>query len=331
MKNLNSKENQKNIKTFDRKNFYTNDDSAKVFIFALLLPQILAFVLTLVAGLCGANSENIVYRIFALVVAPISSTLIFLLYNKTFHFSLKASSLSNKPSLKDSFMTIFIALVLLFGVMMFTNLIDAFLGYVLKYPPVLNQIQTGISLPLPLNNGWWLVLSIFLLALLPAITEELIFRGIVLQGLRKNYSDIVAICVSALFFALMHASLQQLIYPLLIGLVFGWLAIRTGSIITTMIAHFLNNLIVVVMAYIKVNYNFEFGAFQNVWWYYLLAFALLLVTGVIIYLIDRFYFKRKNKREFEKESVAKPSVFWWVGLAVGCILLILNTILEYLG
>lgn len=328
---MENKRQQKQIdnKTFDKRNFYTNDDSGKVAIFALLLPYILMFILSLVAGLIerGMNVESgtitghVGFLIPATLLTQLSFLGIFVLYNKMFGITYKASTITNKPKWQDILIAILVACVSLFGLLLFTNCHDVFLRDVLKFD--LSEGLTGI----PLTNFGWFILNLLLLGILPGVCEELIFRGVVLQGLRKNFSDGVAIVVSALMFALFHTNLQQLIYPFILGLILAWIAIRSGSLIVSIIVHTTNNFIVILLAYI----NKPFAEFQNVWWYYLLAFGLVAITGVIIYLIDRFYFKRKNRNDIEKERVAKTSPFVWLGIGVSVILLVLDTIMRYLG
>lgn len=74
-------------------------------------------------------------------------------------------------------------------------------------------------------------LVLLLMAVLPAVCEELAFRGFVLSGLRSRLSPSWAVFLSALFFGLAHASaLQQTISATLLGLVLGYIAIKTQQI-----------------------------------------------------------------------------------------------------
>lgn len=85
----------------------------------------------------------------------------------------------------------------------------------------------------------WL-LSMVGTAVLPAILEELLFRGVVM-GLLRPAGDRVAILVSALLFSLAHGTLTQIPFAFVLGLVFGFLYVRTGSLLVPMALHFLNN------------------------------------------------------------------------------------------
>ena len=77
-------------------------------------------------------------------------------------------------------------------------------------------------------------------AVLPALSEEFAFRGIVMGSLRK-YSDGLAIVVSSAAFALMHGNFVQLPFTFCSGLVFGFIALKANSLLPAIIIHFLNN------------------------------------------------------------------------------------------
>lgn len=86
-------------------------------------------------------------------------------------------------------------------------------------------------------------LALFVMCVAAPVLEELIFRGIVLKGLLKNYSPWVAIGQSALLFGLIHINPVQIVGAGLIGLLLGWLYYRTRSLWLCMAGHSLNNLV----------------------------------------------------------------------------------------
>lgn len=90
--------------------------------------------------------------------------------------------------------------------------------------------------------GWWG--AILKVAVVAPIVEELIFRGLILHGLRRNYNAFTAVFVSALLFALFHLNPWQFPATFVLGLLLGWLTIRTNSIILAIIGHSINNLLV---------------------------------------------------------------------------------------
>ena len=91
--------------------------------------------------------------------------------------------------------------------------------------------------------------SVLVLALMPAITEEIAFRGYILSGLERAYRPRTAILLSAFLFAFLHAmiSLFQQFFPAaLLGLILGVVAYRTGSLWPGAVLHFVNNALAVV-------------------------------------------------------------------------------------
>ncbi len=86
--------------------------------------------------------------------------------------------------------------------------------------------------------------ALLVFALVPAITEELAFRGFILSGLERTYPARSAIVLSALLFGFLHVLLslfQQLFGATLLGLVLGLLAVKTRSLWPGVAFHFVNN------------------------------------------------------------------------------------------
>lgn len=82
--------------------------------------------------------------------------------------------------------------------------------------------------------------------LVPALAEEYVCRGVILQSLRK-YGDAAAILFSALIFALMHGNMSQAPFAFFLGIVIGRMVILTESLWTGIAIHVVNNLYAVVM------------------------------------------------------------------------------------
>jgi membrane protease YdiL (CAAX protease family) len=73
------------------------------------------------------------------------------------------------------------------------------------------------------------------------ITEELLFRGFVLTRLVERWGARVAIVVSALAFGAVHLEPWQAVFAALLGGYFGWLAVRTRSVLPCIVGHLANN------------------------------------------------------------------------------------------
>jgi len=92
----------------------------------------------------------------------------------------------------------------------------------------------------------WSVLVVF--ALLPALCEELLFRGFIFAGLLENKGVLRAVIGSSVLFGLSHGVLQQSICATAMGLILGWMAYRTGGIACTFAFHLLHNSISMTLA-----------------------------------------------------------------------------------
>jgi sodium transport system permease protein len=80
-------------------------------------------------------------------------------------------------------------------------------------------------------------LPYLMLAFLPAVCEEIAFRGFVLSGLRHLGSKWWAIGLSAVFFGMAHGVVQQSLSAAVLGLVIGYVAVQTGSLVPCMLFH----------------------------------------------------------------------------------------------
>jgi ABC-type transport system involved in Fe-S cluster assembly, permease and ATPase components len=117
-----------------------------------------------------------------------------------------------------------------------------------------------------------------------SIVEELIFRGVIMHGLMRNYSKSTAIFASALMFALFHLNPWQFPATFILGLLLGLLMVRTNNIILCIIGHAINNGLVLI----SIQYAAEL---QNTTFFLsgkttqlLLSFILSVVALVFIYI-----------------------------------------------
>ncbi len=85
---------------------------------------------------------------------------------------------------------------------------------------------------------WQIVL---LLAVTPAICEELAFRGFLLSGFRHLGHKGMAIILSSAFFGVMHGLLQQSVTAFVLGLLLGYLAVQTSSLLPCIAFHGIHN------------------------------------------------------------------------------------------
>ena len=101
------------------------------------------------------------------------------------------------------------------------------------------------------SGGPELFLQFMALCVLPAVTEELFFRG-ALQGLLRPCGSAVAIFGPALLFSLLHLDAIQGLTALVCGVFLGWLAERSGSILPGILLHFVNNCLAFCNLYLRL-------------------------------------------------------------------------------
>ncbi len=143
---------------------------------------------------------------------------------------------------------------------------------------------------LEVKSFWGLLFNLLMIAILPAIGEELMFRGLFQRLLKDWLKNIhVAIFISAFFFAAMHLQFYGFLPRMMLGILFGYLFFWTGSIWVPIFAHFINNGAAVVVSYLEKIGVFQgdyeqFGATENVWF----ILASVLCTGLFLFMIYKF-------------------------------------------
>lgn len=93
-----------------------------------------------------------------------------------------------------------------------------------------------------------LVPTVLAIGVMPAIAEELVFRGVLARSLASRLPALAAIAISSAVFAIYHLQPAQMVTTFILGLALGYLTLRARSIVPAMICHFLNNTIAVVIA-----------------------------------------------------------------------------------
>ena len=89
---------------------------------------------------------------------------------------------------------------------------------------------------------------VLLLGLLPAVAEELLFRGWCLRGFRSQMSGLAAVVLSSVLFGAFHLEPERIAFTTALGLGLGFLALRSGSVCPGLLAHALHNGITVAFA-----------------------------------------------------------------------------------
>lgn len=144
-----------------------------------------------------------------------------------------------------------------------------------------------------LGSRWgYLVICIF-----APLVEELVFRGAILKALLQGYrSHWMAIAVSALIFAVVHANPIQMPHAFLMGLLLGWMYYRTKSVIPGILVHWVNN----TMAYVV--YNMGYNSITEIWGNNGRSITLAVVFSLLIFIPALFQLHQRMKPADEVRS-----------------------------
>ncbi len=160
------------------------------------------------------------------------------------------------PSLKDTSLIIILAFCM-FPVTSFTGEINAavhlpsWLSGIEKW--MIEKEQTADNLIDSLISSerfWVMLLNLLTIAVLPAIAEELIFRGVLQKIFSKLFrSDHFGIWFTAFVFSTVHFQFFGFVPRFILGLTFGYLYFWSSTIWVPVTAHFINNAFPVIMTY----------------------------------------------------------------------------------
>ncbi len=101
---------------------------------------------------------------------------------------------------------------------------------------------------LPVLSGWNILPALLVVALLPAIFEETLFRGIITRNMgRSGWGIFAAAFLSGALFSLFHGNPSQTLYQFICGVCFALVYLRAGSIFPAMLSHFCNNAVILLL------------------------------------------------------------------------------------
>jgi len=277
----------------NKRNYFDLNDAGKGSALFIILQNLFILVLTgaIYAGfyygqIGGLLITALLESMFVLTVFVIAST-------SGVHFA-RATLLNKKPNVKQVVLAIILAFVCLYGFSGVTNVFYYFLrtlGY------------EGTNADLAVTTAGGLIIEIICVCIVPAFCEEMLFRGLILNGLRK-LGKWPAILLSAGLFMLMHGNPDQTIFQFVLGIVLGLAFYNTGSIWVPMIIHFTNNFYVTVISFITNTMDTSGAESSEITSSDLVpillsAVAIAVVAAFLIYIICNF---------MKKKADAKPPV-----------------------
>ncbi|MBQ8322399.1 MAG: CPBP family intramembrane metalloprotease [Clostridia bacterium] len=275
--------------------------SGLAFSTATVLPVVFSFVFLFVVSLCGLTAEGYEnedwYLYFGYLLPQLGFAVVawlYLIYRGT---PVKTALLKQKCRPKY----FLVALALQIGLLCLSELNVWFLELLGKF----GYTDTGIALPS--MDGFGFVGVLLVVGVFPAIFEEIIFRGAVLDGLKKTFSVPVAVLLCGALFSLYHQNPAQTLYQFCCGAAFALVAIRSGSILPTVLSHFLNN------AFIVVLYKLGVESFSTPVFAVVMSVSALCLVGSLVYLI---FFDKQTPTEKTKGEGKRFFLFAAVGIAI---------------
>ena len=212
--------------------------SGSVLPIGLMIPLVVFSVFGLLKE--GYNQENW-YRYFAYCATPVAFAVVTAMYFRISKQSVKKAILAQKCKLKYFLW----AIVMQIGLWSLSVLNELFLIFLSNF----GYQDPGIQLPS--TAGFGIVGVLFCVAVLPAVFEEIFFRGIVLKGL-KGFSFAGQVLLCGGLFAVYHQNPAQTIYQFCCGVAFALVALRANSILPSVLSHFLNNAAIILLNHFGV-------------------------------------------------------------------------------
>lgn len=275
--------------------------SGAAFSLAAVLPAVLSMLVVLVFAATGLSSregfyESDLYIYASYLLSPIAFALVALWYLRYTKTGVKQAVAAQKCRPRY----ILAAVLLQVGLLSLSELNAWFLSFLERF----GYTDSGILLPS--LDGFGFVGAILAIAVLPAVFEELIFRGVLLDGLH-SFGEAGAALVCGALFALYHQNPAQTLYQFCCGVAFALVALRSGSILPTVVSHFLNNAFILTLEKCGV---YEFASPAK--WIILGVSVVCLALSFVWLLTD----KNKEKRESDKSERKRFFVCAAAGVAV---------------
>ena len=216
--------------------------SGLAFSVATLLPTVLSFFFLLALALLGLgdteNYQTADWFLYANYLLPqISFALVTLAYLR--YRQIPARVAVQKQVCKPVYFLV--AIILQIGLFGLSELNALFMEWLQGFG------YTDAGILLPSVDGLGFVGVLLVVGVCAAALEEIVFRGVILDGLKKNFSLPVAVVICGGMFALYHQNPAQTLYQFCCGAAFALVALRSGSVLPTALAHFVNNAVILIL------------------------------------------------------------------------------------
>jgi membrane protease YdiL (CAAX protease family) len=233
-----------------------------------------------------ADTNWYVWAVTAVSLIVIGFPVYFLII-RTIPNSPKGETVRLKPS---RFIVIFFICTAAMYITNFISIIITLAIALVKGEELINPAAEAI-----LNGNF--VVSLIYAALIAPVFEELIFRKLLLDKLRR-FGDVPAILMTGIAFGLFHLNLSQFFYATVLGFIFAYVVIRTNNIIYSIILHMMINFISTAITPLVTNQNMIGMMLIGVW------VMVSITIGAVFFVVNI-----RNIRLEKKPPVMKASDF----------------------
>ncbi|MDI6765647.1 MAG: type II CAAX endopeptidase family protein [Bacteroidota bacterium] len=159
-----------------------------------------------------------------------------------------------------------------------------------KFKQLFEELYKLIVASTSIPELFWVI---FIVALIPAISEEILFRGLVQRSIEKSLTPMRGVIITGIIFGAYHLNPFSFIPLVIIGIYLGYITMRSGSIWVAIGAHFYNNLFACISMFL--NLKDDYVIVGNASEMDFLSLMLLFWFFGIIFLISILYFIKITK------------------------------------
>lgn len=256
------------------------------FVFSLIGMAIVSLFFGNSTDIQTLKVSQLLLSVFTLLLPPIICG--YLWYEKPW----QAYSLDKLPSGKQTVL----AVVLILAISPFINLLS-FINEQMVLPEFLSGLEAKIremednageltTRMLEVNSLGGMLFNLLVMAIMPAVSEELFCRGALLNIFSEKRNKHTAVWIVAIIFSLIHFQMYGFLPRMVMGALFGYLLIWSGSLWLPIIVHFVNNASIVVITYFGSESRW-LDAVENIgkaetYWYGIIS---ALFSGLLIWMI----------------------------------------------
>ncbi|MDB9853827.1 CPBP family intramembrane metalloprotease [Candidatus Marinimicrobia bacterium] len=220
--------------------------SAILIVIASIISAFMAGAVVLGIGLSNPDSPQKIYTFLSFIIGQS-----FMIVPLIWFLMVKKQPILDRLRIKKvSISTLYNTILLSFGIIIFSDELDKIIQVFIQAPEYVVDLN-GLLRPESLLGFILLFIAVSIIA---PLGEELLFRGFFQQILEKHWKDITrSVLVTAMIFAFIHMNPFWFAQIYILGIILGFLAWKTNSIIPSLILHGINNSMALIFSFTKIS------------------------------------------------------------------------------